>query len=109
VSLFLVKREDILTAVDNATNLVYKERDNLFNEEVDKLLNKWRWFFKIKTREEAEEIIHINKGWSDNWVCHGWGTLRDAESLYKALKVTDEKIISLSKKDAVFVEYWLNR
>lgn len=99
-SLFPVSKERALEGARRCIKDIEAHRRKLFNNEVDKVLN--RLFFRPKTRKAAEKIVRI-RGMFPEWDFHAWGTLGRAREIADACKVAAGDIVYLNAEDSALV------
>lgn len=103
-----VSRLLVESACKNAIDIVKAKRKELFDIEVDKVMK--RWFFPIKKRSKAEDWVKVNGDGSlfhlPTWKIWGWGIIGKAETLLKAVSISADEYVVLDADDASFVAEW---
>lgn len=99
--------------VDSCNNAIAKVKENRrleWEKEINKILNGKiiKFFFRIKTREDAIKYIEEARQGSCEYLNleRGWGTLGQAETLIAICKVSLGDEILLNRDDACFVSEW---
>lgn len=100
-SLFLVRKEVARRGALNAIQSIEEKRQEFFEEEVSKVMR--RRFFRLKTREEAEEAVQRGSDQVPKWRCYAWGDLERAKEICGACEISEGDFVYLDREDAAFI------